>query len=219
MGRAPALTNSITAPTSESPRGLSNKWMLDGSLSYRYQKQHFDKSGLHPTRPRSGPINDRCSPSPSGAGSGKISQYVFSRWMVKLEGLYQLPMGFNLSATFTAREGHINPHYMTINNSRILGLERSKTVYLDYFGTFRLPTFWNLNARLEKMIKIGDTGRIYLMADAFNLFNNAIMNRRYDTNTGTYYITQGIFVPSATSFKANEVLNPRVVRFGVRFSI
>ena len=53
-----------------------------------------------------------------GGASGKIGQYIFSHWMFKLEGLYQLPLDFNISFTFNARAGHIIPHYMTIADSR-----------------------------------------------------------------------------------------------------
>jgi hypothetical protein len=46
--------------------------------------------------------------------------------------------------------------------------ETGETMYTQIFGMERLPLFWNVNARLEKVLKIGDTERIYLMLDAFN---------------------------------------------------
>jgi hypothetical protein len=137
-----------------------------------------------------------------------------------MEGLYQFPLGINISATFTARQGHLIPHLMGISDPRLPNpVSKSNTVYLDYFGTERLPTMWNLNFRVEKMIRIGDAGRIYIMADMFNVFNQAVMNRRYNRYEGTYYVNSGLFVNDPTSFRANELLNPRVMRFGVRFQI
>ncbi len=197
---------------------LSNRWMFNGSFTYNMQKQHYDASGyLDPTQIWA--VNDREYSQYMGSGSGKISQYTFSPWMVKLEGLYQLPLGFDISGTFTARDGHIITHTMVINDRSLPNpLQRSTTVYLDYFGTERLPTFWNMNFRLEKMVKIGDGGRIYFMADVFNLFNQALMNRRYMRSEGTYYVATDLFVPTPSKFQANEVLNPRTTRFGVRFT-
>lgn len=81
----------------------------------------------------------------------------------------------------------------------------------------RLPTMYDLNLRLEKMIKFGENGRVYLMVDAFNVLNKGIINRRYDANIGSYDVFSGTFDREPTNFALNELLNPRIFRFGVRF--
>ena len=43
-------------------------------------------------------------------------------------------------------------------------------IYTQQYLKDSLPTFWNVTLRLEKKINIG-AGRMYLMADVFNLFN------------------------------------------------
>jgi hypothetical protein len=208
---------------------LSNKWMLDGSLSYQDQKYHYGNGVGNPTNLWA--LNDQLYAPYIGGASGKISQYIFSHWQVKLEGLYQLPLGFDVSFTFNARAGHIIPQYMYINdyvwradvNPVYYGVG---TTYLDVFGQLKLPTFYQLNLRVEKMIKLFDTGRIYLMADFFNVTNAAIINRRYDQRIGTMYvygkdeagnITDFTFSPYSLNYVPNEVLNPFIARFGVRF--
>ena len=198
---------------------LSHNWMLDGSVSYMDQWRHYADNGiLDPTGLWA--LQDNLWAPAIGGASGKINQYIFSHWMVKLEGLYQLPMGFDISFTFNARAGHQIPHYMGINNTGWANSAgRSTTAWLDVFGTTTLPTFYQLNLRLEKMIKIGDNGRIYLMADAFNALNSAIINRRYDQNEGTYYTVSGHFSKYANNYKINEILNPFIARFGVRFQL
>jgi hypothetical protein len=72
---------------------------------------------------------------------------------------------------------------------------------------------------LEKVLRIGDVGKVYLMVDAFNVFNSSILNRKLDINTGTIYVHNSppTFSEAARSGEPNEVLNPRVFRFGVRF--
>ncbi|OGD36183.1 MAG: hypothetical protein A2V45_10850 [Candidatus Aminicenantes bacterium RBG_19FT_COMBO_58_17] len=201
---------------------LSNRWMFNGSFTLQDQKQHFGDAGyLNPTNLWS---EDKNLYSVSGGGgSGKIGQLIYSKWLVKLEGLYQLPFDFNLGATFTAREGHYIPHTMNISDPRLPNpASRSTTVRLDPIGqgaNAKLPTFFNLNLRLEKAIRIAEHGRIYVMADMFNVFNKATMDRRYDRYEGSYNMQSGYLQPNATEFKANQVLNPRVIRFGVRFQI
>jgi hypothetical protein len=74
-----------------------------------------------------------------------------------------------------------------------------------------------VNLRLEKILRIGDSGRIYLMVDAFNVFNNSILNRQRTVNAGTIYLDDGSFSVNSRSGEPNEVLNPRIFRFGVRF--
>jgi hypothetical protein len=201
---------------------LSNKWMLDGSFSYMNQFIHYGSTGIFdPTNLWA--LQDELYAPAMGSASGKINQYIYSPWMLKLEGLYQLPYGFNISFTFNARAGHVIPHYMTITDYAYEATNPTDygvTTYLDVFGKQTLPTFYQLNLRLEKMLKLGETGRIYLMADAFNLTNAAIINRRYDRNEGTLYLNANgstNFVPYAFNYTVNEILNPFIMRLGVRF--
>jgi hypothetical protein len=198
---------------------LSNKWMVDGSFSYMDQKLHYGDG--YQAQTNLWALDGQLYAPALGGASGKINQYLFSHWMVKLEGLYQLPYDFNVSFTFNARAGHIIPHYMTVTDRRWANsYSRSGTSYLDVFGTDKLPNFYQLNFRLEKLIKLGDTGKIYLMADIFNVFNSSIVNRRYDANEGTYNIYADgstAFSVNATNNIVNEILNPRIMRLGVRF--
>jgi hypothetical protein len=197
---------------------LSNKWMLDGSLSYQDQSYHYGNGYQNPSNLWA--QQDQLYAPALGSASGKINQYIFSHWMFKLEGLYQLPLDFNVSFTFNARAGHVIPHYVGVTDYTWGNTySRGVTSYLDVFGKQTLPAFYQLNFRLEKLIKLGDTGRIYLMADVFNVFNSSIINRRYDRNEGTINIrTTGItHSVYANNYVVNELLNPRIMRLGVRF--
>jgi len=197
---------------------LSNKWMLIGSGTYQMQKVHFGDNGyLDPTNLWS-EDNNIFAPE-MGGGSGKEPVNVFPRWMLKVSGLYQFPLDINASFTFNAREGHIIPWYISITDYDNAPNSRDETtdVHLAKFSSLRLPNFWNINLRVEKIVRAGDYGRIYLMADIFNLFNMAHENRRYEKYHGTYYVDKGTTSPEATDYKLNEILNPRVIRFGIRF--
>jgi len=149
---------------------------------------------------------------------GKVSQYVFSRYLFKVSALYQFPYDISCGLTMTAREGSIIPEYFTVIDYNAPN-SRYQTVdaYMEKFGTKRLPNFVEANLRIERLFKAGNYGKIYLMLDVFNLFNSSVINRRYERKLGTYYPSNGLFVSNPTNYLANEILNPRVARFGVRF--
>jgi hypothetical protein len=199
---------------------LSNKWMLNGSLTWQHQEAHYPAESVWNDQNLWAMDGMAYAPLIGGA-SGKINQYTYSRWLVKAGGLYQLPYDFNVSFTFLAREGW--PLQETISyvdyglpNTR----SRSYTSYIHPFGEFRLNTFYRFDFRLEKVINLGDTGRIYLMADLFNVFNAKLENRRYQRTWGTIYRYADrslSFTRSSTAYTLNEILNPRVLRLGVRF--
>lgn len=200
---------------------LSNKWMLNASFTIQSQKTKYGSGGYN--NPNNVWATDGKPYSAYiGSASGKINMWAFSRWLVKIAGLYQLPYGINFAFTFLAREGwiireRVRIYDYTIPNTR----SRGHWLHLSEFGSERLPTYGNLTIRLEKMIRLGDTGRIYLMADLFNVFNTATMIQRYDRDHGTYYIysdpANNYFRPQR-DFDPYAILNPRLLRFGVRFS-
>jgi len=199
---------------------LSNKWMLNGSLTWQHQAEHYGEgSYFHDTNLWA--IDGRAYAPLIGGASGKINQYTYSRWMVKAGGLYQLPYDFNVSFTFLAREGWPLIEQISYTDYRLPNTRsRGYTSYIHPFGEFRLNTFYRFDLRLEKVINLGDTGRIYLMADLFNVFNAKLENRRYQRTWGRiYHYTDDTFsfTRTATAYTLNEILNPRVLRLGVRF--
>lgn len=198
---------------------LSNKWMLLGSFTFQDQKNYWgDTWPLNQTDQWS--EDGKLFGYSLGASSGKYAMRTFSKWMVKAQGLYQLPYDFNVSFTFNARQGHIVDEYVYIRDyDSPNSADTGENINLRPRGENRLPTFWNMNLRIEKVLRVGDLGKIYLMIDAFNVFNSSILNRRRDINTGTLYVSrdpQTISV-SSRSGEPNEILNPRVFRFGLRF--
>jgi len=213
---------------------LSNRWMLNASFTLQTQASHFGKNGIlnanqtwwwpyNPLDPTNNWAYEGSVYSPSfGGGSGKIDQYVYTPWMFKAAGLYQLPYDVNISATMIARPGYIQDEAFYIVDYRLPNpLSNDNYIEMVPFGSERLPTIFLMNLRLEKLLKLGDTGRIYLMADAFNLLNSGTVNRREQKVHGTYYIypdaAENTFVPDPTFNQLNEILNPRIIRFGVRF--
>jgi hypothetical protein len=200
---------------------LSNKWMANANFTWQTQAQYYNGSYFNPTNvwaydgfPQAAYI---------GGASGKMNQYTYTRWMFKAGGLYQLPFDIDVSGTFNMREGWVINEYFTLTDYRLPNpASRSSQLVMANFGDNRLPMFYNLTLRLEKLIKLGDTGRIYVMADLFNVLNLTIENRRDQKNHGTYYVypnsAQNRYVKYNQYYALNEIINPRVLRIGVRFT-
>ena len=196
---------------------LSNRWMFNANASYQSQIEHWGATWpLDPTNQWA--EDGHTYAYIVGGGSGKVSQPIYSRWMVKAQGLYQLPYDFNISFTFNAREGHIEIRELDVHDENAPNsYDTASTIRTEIYGTSRLPTFFNLNLRVEKILRIGDAGRIYLMVDAFNVFNNNVLNRQRNIMPGDLYLTDKSFSANSRSGEPNEILNPRIFRFGIRF--
>lgn len=86
-------------------------------------------------------------------------------------------------------------------------------------GNFTL----SLGLRFDKQWPGGGAGRLYLMGDVFNLLNSNMGIRGYSKYDGNATYRSGVDVEQQTSYTYpfnglwNEVLNPRIWRFGARF--
>ncbi|MFO7865278.1 MAG: carboxypeptidase regulatory-like domain-containing protein [Candidatus Aminicenantes bacterium] len=201
---------------------LSNRWMLNANFTLQHQASHYPEGSYYDPTNLWAIDGKPYSPYVGGA-AGKINQYTFSRWMLKAGGLWQAPFGINVSFNFNAREGWIILESLDLVDYTIPNpLDQEHELYMTEMGSDRLPLFYNMSLRLEKMITYGEFGRIYIMGDLFNVLNTAIENRRYQKYHGTYHYygedhPNNRFVPYANYYELNEILNPRVLRLGVRF--
>lgn len=168
---------------------LSNRWMLDASATYSSWKRYYE--------------GEYTDPHNIWHFNEASDSNMNSRWQFKVSGLYQFPFGINASLVFRAREGYIYQPYV---NERRPGLG-SSTFYLGARGEYRLPNFYMLDFRLEKVFQIGESSRVVVSMDAFNALNN---NHILDVET---FITD----VSSIGDETIKILNPRVFRFGVRF--
>ena len=203
---------------------LSNRWFANASFTWQDQRNYWGTDFFDPTNKWA--FEGRPYGDWGGGASGKLAVLMYTRWMFKVSGMYQLPWGFDFSGTFNAREGWKVPHYFWIedDNAPNYAAGSWSQIYTQPYTTDSLPTFWNVTLRLEKKINIG-AGKLYLMADVFNVFNSAIINRAYDAYYGDAYlrlnglgsVEQYDSWVNPTNRTLNEILNPRIWRFGARF--
>lgn len=187
---------------------LSKGWMLDASFTYSDWKRFYEGEYWSESY---GPNNEEYYEggvvAPESGGSGVTGIFINSRWQAKISGLYQLPWGFNISGVFRAREGYVIPTNVLVSLPGI----GSASIYGNpagggKFGDQRLPAFWELDFRLEKVWQVSETSSVAFAVDAFNVTNNATALKQEPRIT-------------ASNFQQDlRILNPRVIRFGIRFS-
>ncbi len=174
---------------------LSHRWMMSASFTYEKFNFHYGEKGY-------------ADPTNVEIFDGSRADWNWGlEWMGKLSFLYQLPWGFNVSCFANARQGRINLQRIVVPSPErgAVGLGGTKTIYIEKPGETRLPNFYNVDASLTKEFHLGNYGRLSLQVDAFNVFNFA-----HDLNRFTQ-------VNSSRHDEIQAILNPRVIRFGIRY--
>jgi len=187
---------------------LSNKWMLRGFFNYATWEQQFDGvSGISdPTNYQGGTTEDDGAIATPSTGSG-TKDGVWpgtSRWQFNVNGLYQLPHNWTLSANLNGREGFGIPYYD--RSSATADGIAGKDVQIGEVDAIRYDDLFTFDFKVAKSLNINST-LIELSAEVFNLFNeNTILgvNPRVDQSS-----TNAI----------RENLSPRIIRAGasIRF--
>jgi hypothetical protein len=197
---------------------LSNKWMARVAVSYNDWTESFNgKAGIQDPNPT---LFDSYYANTSGTSDGvtngqvsggQIAAYspasgtpywIGAKWQVSANTMYQLPADFQVAANLFGRQGYPRPLNETSNNA----LGEQVLVSEVGVGDVRLPNIWNLDFRLSKNFRLGQSARMIVSADVFNVFNSNTTIRLTDA-------------PDSPAFNhINEIENPRLVRFGVRLT-
>lgn len=190
---------------------MSNRWMARFGFSTNDHREYFDGADalddLTPTN--NSPKKDGGLVVTQTGGSGKSGIYlVLPKYQFIANGMYQGPWGFNLGANWMLRQGYAQPFF---RSQVVTGdpLSNRKNVLISSdIGNQRLPKVSSFDARLEKAFRFGRANAI-LDLDVFNVFNNStVLGRTYDLR-----------LTGATGFnKVLEIMNPRLLRLGARFT-
>ena len=185
---------------------LSNRWMARFGFSTNDHREYFDSIAAHtdPTPTPGNPQIDGGRVVRATAGSGKSNIYqILPTWQVIANGLYQAPWGINLAANMVARQGFS----MQYNRNNVVTTDvttRLKTVFLlDESGEYRLPAVTSLDLRVGKEFQVS-RARLNLDVDLFNALNSStVLGREYNLRL-------------VAANQVREIMNPRVLRLGVR---
>jgi hypothetical protein len=188
---------------------LSNKWMMRTAFSYNDWTEHFvggvenSKGVQNPTRTTGNPLVDGGQVVPVSGGSGKGQIYFNAKWQLAANALYQLPAGFEVAGALFGRQGLARPIHLRIGAGQDGRLRALATPEVD---TNRYPNIWNLDLRLSKNLKIAGDASLAISVDLFNVLNNDVESyRQFDAQSSAFG-------------RLDEVLSPRIVRFGVRLT-
>jgi hypothetical protein len=207
---------------------LSNKWMARAAFSWMdWTEDYGQGSVVNPTHTdsltntngvsvASGPQVNGGQYVPRSGGSGKGDIFYGAKWQLSANALVQLPWGVELAGSVYGKQGFPRPMIIQTSaggdgNVRVLAVGTNKvpSTGQDLTATGKLddvryPNLWDLDLRLAKNVKIAGSTQLQLVADVFNVLNNDVeLNRVRNAASSAFN-------------RLDEVLSPRVVRFGVR---
>jgi hypothetical protein len=182
---------------------LSNRWMAFGSFAYNDSRDFWDSPAAFED-PTEIPFRHDAQFAPEAGGSGIDNVFINARWLVKVQGLYTLPLwDINVAGAYQGRQGY--PFPQAIRTPSRANRAGTIDVPLDPFGDVRHPNLHYADFRVEKSFTFGTT-RIVPSMDVFNVGNvNTVLARRR-------------LQAAANANRISGIVAPRVIRFGVRVS-
>lgn len=191
---------------------LSNNWMGRFGFSTNSHKEYFDgPEALGDPTPfvstaGASTNQDGGTVIRTSSGSGKSAIYqVLPKYQFILNGMYQAPFGINLAANMTSRQGFATPYYRSQVPTADPVAARKSVLLVTDLDAQRLPGVTLLDLRVGKEVNIS-RARFNIDVDLFNALNSAtILGRQFDLRV-------------TTANNVQEIMNPRVLRLGLRFN-
>jgi hypothetical protein len=177
-------------------RRFSGKWMLLTSFGYTWSTMLHDSTGygrFFSYRPARRLFGD------NGIETSTV-------WNYKVIGRYTLPLDIGLSGSWKVQSGQ--------NYGRTISVpfpgDGTQTVRVEPITANRYPTVGILDFRLDKSFRFGSVGKLTAQVDVFNLANSGTVTafRQTTAGSGGY----GTLYREVTG-----ILDPRIVRFGIRY--
>jgi hypothetical protein len=193
----------------QATKRLSNRWMARVGFSTSSHREYLDDPSIavqDPTSTTIFPNIDGLAVVTPSFGSGKSEVYLVApRYQINASGLYQLPWGLNVAGNLVAREGFGQPHFATVGSNDPSATEK-RLLLVDPDET-RLPGVVSLDLRAGKTFNFRGS-ELAFDFDLFNVLNRStVLGRQYDvTATGSTGFNQPL-----------EIMNPRLLRLGVRY--
>ena len=158
-----------------------------------------------------GPDQSGGDVSTKTAGSGKSNIFLIApQYQFIANSTYQIKYGINFGVNYLLRQGYAEPYF----TSAVGVGKRANTdglLLVSASSYPHLPAVNSLDARIGKTLKMHGHTEVNLDMDIFNLLNlNTVLGRQYDLATAG--------VAGSSANQVLEIMNPRIIRFGVRIS-
>ncbi len=187
---------------------MSNRWMARLGFSTNDHREYFDgpQAMTDPTSSLANPNIDGGTVMRSSTGSGKSGIYqVLPKYQFIATGVYQAPLGINFGMSMGVRQGFAMPYNRTQVATTDPLAARKTVLLLGKVTDYRLPTITSLDTRVGKELQFGRT-KFNVDLDLFNALNSStVLGRQYDLRV-------------TTANNVLEIMNPRVLRLGLRFN-
>ena len=173
-------------------RRFSGKWMMLTSFGYTWSTMVHSAGGARSFVYR-----------PVDLMWGEDGKETTTLWNYKIIGRYVLPYDIGFSGSWKVQSGF---NYARTISVAMPGGDGNRTVRVQPIDSNRYPSVGILDFRLDKSVSFGKFGKFTPMLDVFNIMNSGVPTTVRTTNTAT-----------APFNDVTAILNPRVIRFGVRF--
>jgi Carboxypeptidase regulatory-like domain len=189
---------------------MANNWMMRAGFSTNDHREYLDSAAAtedptpYFTTKLAFPNKDGGPVMVPSTGSGKSSIYmVLPRYQFILTGAYQVKYGITFGVNYLARQGYSSPFFALSDEAGDALSPRKNVLLVDDVGDNRLPTVHSFDARVSKLISHRRMN-VNVDMDIFNVFNAAtVLGRDFDVTSDAFNRVQ-------------EIMNPRIIRFGLR---
>jgi hypothetical protein len=181
-------------------RRFSGKWMLLTSFGYTWSSMLHETTGYQ--RMTGHPLQNATQPPvylPARRLFGDNGIETSTLWNYKAIGRYTLPYDIGASGSWRVQSGQNYGRTVSVNFPG----DSTRTIRVEPITANRFPTVSILDMRLDKTFRLGRAGRVTGMVDVFNLLNEGTPINFRTTTVNYREVTQ--------------LLDPRIVRFGVRY--
>jgi hypothetical protein len=195
---------------------MSNNWMMRLGFSTSDHREYFDgPDSMGDPTPQiviatsvvPGPNKDGGLVMVTTTGSGKSAIYqVLPKYQFIATGAYQAKWDINLGVNYVLRQGFASPYFQTRapNSADLLSPTGKSLLLVDDVGDNRLDTVHSIDFRINKAFRFKNRYALNFDVDIFNVGNVAPeLGRIYDRRLTTFN-------------QVREIMNPRIVRLGVR---
>ncbi len=167
---------------------FSNRWMLMASYVYSQAKGNNDNPYNSGQGSNLGSGNLYTDPNFQINSEGRLT--IDPTHEVKVQGLVVLPLDINLSGFLSYSYGN---NYTV--GRRVPMPQGARIILIEPLGSSRYDSLLNLDLRLEKTFKIGNT-RLGAMVDIFNVFNDGtVTGKTTRIDLGTFGETTALVAP------------------------
>jgi hypothetical protein len=173
-------------------RRFSGKWMLLSSFGYTWSNMLHDVSGY-------GRLGSALAYRPARRLFGDNGIETSTLWNYKIIGRYVLPWAIGVSGSWKVQSGEQFGRTISVPFPG----DGTQTVRVEPVTTNRYPTIPILDFRLDKSFSFGRAGKVTGQLDVFNITNQGTITA-LRTTTVNYREVTGL-------------LDPRIVRFGIRY--